>query len=237
MQVWFYYQNEQNEGVLRRKIPFLFLVNHPNAQTKCTHRLHWFVLVDELFKNLKNVQKKQQMASSILISRNVQTRHKNVVVCKCHAEIWAHRWNWFVVITSWNMTDRVTFITSRDDRKIFLFHWQWSWISKCSKIGKTNLCTFVGYYYVWAFFFFFFFFLLTCESILTLFWTLSTFLFFLISREDYLCRLRDAALNLIVSDSPYILLERILWRVCVGGSQWIVEQTDVNRAMATSNKV
>ena len=30
LQVWFYYQNEQNEGVSRRKIPFLFLVNHPN---------------------------------------------------------------------------------------------------------------------------------------------------------------------------------------------------------------
>ena len=31
LQVWFYYQNEQNEGVSRRKIPFLFLVNHPTA--------------------------------------------------------------------------------------------------------------------------------------------------------------------------------------------------------------
>ena len=31
LQVCFYYQNEQNEGVSRRKIPFLFLVNHPNV--------------------------------------------------------------------------------------------------------------------------------------------------------------------------------------------------------------
>ena len=31
LQVWFYYQNEQNEGVSQRKIPFLFLVNHPNG--------------------------------------------------------------------------------------------------------------------------------------------------------------------------------------------------------------
>ena len=30
LQVWFYYQNEQNEGVSWRKIPFLFLVNHPS---------------------------------------------------------------------------------------------------------------------------------------------------------------------------------------------------------------
>ena len=70
------------------------------------HRVRAFIdciglmLVDELFKNLKNVQKKkQQMASSILISRNVQTWHKNVVTCKRHAEFWAHRRHWFVVIT------------------------------------------------------------------------------------------------------------------------------------------
>ena len=29
LQVWFYNQNEQNEGVSRCKIPILFLVNHP----------------------------------------------------------------------------------------------------------------------------------------------------------------------------------------------------------------
>ena len=31
LQVWFYYQNEQNEGVSRWKIQILFLVNHPNG--------------------------------------------------------------------------------------------------------------------------------------------------------------------------------------------------------------
>ena len=31
LQVWFYCQNEQNEGVSRRKMPFLFLVNHPSV--------------------------------------------------------------------------------------------------------------------------------------------------------------------------------------------------------------
>ena len=30
LQVWFYYQNEKDEGVSQRKIIFLFLVNHPS---------------------------------------------------------------------------------------------------------------------------------------------------------------------------------------------------------------
>ena len=45
LQVWFYYQNEQNEGVSQRKIPFLFLVNHPN--------LYYSKFSKELKNNIK----------------------------------------------------------------------------------------------------------------------------------------------------------------------------------------
>ena len=37
LRVWFYYRNEKNEGVSRRIIPFLFLVNHPSED--CTWEL------------------------------------------------------------------------------------------------------------------------------------------------------------------------------------------------------